>query len=153
MDEVSSFMDKKMLDFNDRVSGVLGEAAVKGVSAGVSDANVAALERIQEFRDTTSPDSAAVSQIILPKMLEGDALDQLLSAVQELGNDMQSGRQYINGLHCYTVKRPTAALPDKVMWLCEHHKKMVQDWNDRKITERQAREQAMAFFASQSSTV
>ena len=99
MDEVSSFMDKKMLDFNDRVSGVLGEAAVKGVSACVSDANVAALERIQEFRDTTSPDSAAVSQIILPKMLEGDALDQLLSAVQELGNDMQSSRQYINGLH------------------------------------------------------
>ena len=143
MDEVSSFMDKKMLDFNDRVSGVLGEAAVKGVSAGVSDANVAALERIQEFRDTTSPDSAAVSQIILPKMLEGDALDQLLSAVQELGNDMQSSRQYINGLHCYTVKRPTAALPDKVMWLCEHHKSLLEHWDSNEITEEQLLERVM----------
>jgi len=143
MDEVSSFMDKKMLDFNDRVSGVLGEAAVKGVSAGVSYANVAALERIQEFRDTTSPDSAAVSQIILPKMLEGDALDQLLSAVQELGNDMQSSRQYINGLHCYTVKRPTAALPDKVMWLCEHHKSLLEHWDSNEITEVQLLERVM----------
>ena len=137
MDEMSSFMGRQMLDFSDCVSGVLGESAVKMVSAGANEvlSDSAVVAQIEEFRD--SPDSATVSQIILPKVLEGNALDQLLSAVQELGNAMQSNRQYINGLHCYTVKRPTAVLPDKVMWLCEHHKSLLQQWDDSAITEEQ----------------
>ena len=118
MDEVTSFMGRQMLEFNDRVSGVLGEASAEKVSAAASevvsnDTNAAAIAQIEEFRD--GPDSAAVSQMIVPNVLEGDALDQLLSAVQELGDAMRSNRQYINGLHCYTVRRPTAALPDKVI--------------------------------------
>jgi hypothetical protein len=65
----------------------------------------------------------------------------------------QAGR--VGPLECVSVHDRDGPFGSSgtVMWLCEHHKKMVQDWNDRKITERQAREQAMAFFASQSSTV
>ncbi len=111
MDELTSFMGRQMLDFNNCVSGVLGEAAVRNASAALSEVSTEdnagrLVTRIEEFRD--SPDSASVSQDVLPEVLEGDALDQLLSAVQELGSAMQSHRQYINGLHCYTVKRPTA---------------------------------------------
>ena len=107
-----------MLEFNDCVTGVVGATAAKSVSAAINevlgeDARGTAVAEIEEFRD--SPDSEAVSQIVLPKALEGDALDQLLSAVQELGEAMRSNRQYINGLHCYTVRRPTNALPDKVI--------------------------------------
>jgi hypothetical protein len=40
-------------------------------------------------------------------------------------------------LHCYTVTRPTAALPDKVMWLCEHHKSLLQQWDGGAISEEQ----------------
>ena len=62
MDEVSKFMGRPMLEFNDCVSGVLGEAAAKKVSAGTSevmsdDTNAAVIAQFQE-------DSAAVSQII-----------------------------------------------------------------------------------------
>ena len=129
-----------MLDFNNCVSGVLGEAAaVKKVSAVLTEVPSEDIDgvvaQIEEFRD--SPDSAAVSQAVLPRVLEGDALDQLLSAVKELGSAMQSNRQFINGLHCYTVKRPTAVLPDKVMWLCEHHRDLLQLWDDSAITEEQ----------------
>jgi hypothetical protein len=142
MDEVTSFMGRQMLDFNDCVSGVLGpgEAAAKKFSTAASeivsdDTSAHAMAQIEEFRN--SPDSAAVSQSISPKVLEGDALDQLISAVQELGNAMRSPRQYINGLHCYTVMRPTAVLPDKVMWLCEHHRDLLQQWDASTITEEQ----------------
>ncbi len=129
-----------MLEFNDCASGVLGEAAAKKASAAASevlshDAHGAVVPQIEEFRD--HPDSAAVSQIILPKMLEGDPLDQLRCAVKDLDDDMRSNRQYINGLHCYTVRRPTAALPDKVMWLCAHHRDLLQQWDDSAITEEQ----------------
>jgi hypothetical protein len=138
MDEVTSFLGRQMLEFNDRVSGVLGGAAAQNVSAAASefvsdDINAAA--RIEEFRD--GPDSASVSQMIVPNVLDGDALDQLLSAVQELGDAMRSNRQYIHGLHCYTVRRPTAALPDKVMWLCEYHKSLLEQWDDGAISEEQ----------------
>jgi hypothetical protein len=140
MDQLSSFMGRQMLEFNDCVSGVLGEAAAKKVSAGASevlsdDTNAAVIAQFQEFRD--SPDSVAVSHIILPEALEGDALDQLLSAVKDLDDDMRSNRQYINGLHCYTVRRPTAVLPDKVMWLCAHHKSLLEQWDASAITEEQ----------------
>ncbi len=136
MDEVTSFMGRQMLEFNDCASGVLGEAAAKKVSAGASEVlsgNPSA--QIEEFCDR--PDSAAVSQIILPKVLEGDALDQLRCAVKGLDDDVRSNRQYINGLHCYTVTRPTAALPDKVMWLCAHHKSLLQQWDNGAISEEQ----------------
>ena len=84
MDEVSKFMGRPMLEFNDCVSGV--QTAAKSASAAASevlseDAHGAVVAQIEEFRD--SPDSEAVSQIILPKVLEGDALDQMLSAVEE----------------------------------------------------------------------
>ncbi len=36
MDEVTSFMGRQMVDFNNCVSGVLGEAAAKVVSAAAS---------------------------------------------------------------------------------------------------------------------
>jgi len=144
MDEVSKFMGRPMLEFNDCVSGV--QTAAKSASAAASevlseDAHGAVVAQIEEFRD--GPDSAAVSQIILPKALEGDALDQLLSAVEELGNAMRSNRQYINGLHCYTVRRPTAVLPDKVMWLCAHHRDLLQQWDDSAITEEQLLERVI----------
>jgi hypothetical protein len=140
MDEVTSFMGRQMVDFNNCVSGILGEAAAKTVSAAASavvsdDTSAHAMAQIEEFRD--SPDSAAVSQLHFPDVLEGDALDQLISAVQELGDAMRSNRQYINGLHCYTVTRPTAVLPDKVMWLCEHHRDLLQQWDASAITEEQ----------------
>jgi hypothetical protein len=146
MDQLSSFMGRQMLDFNDCASGVLGEAAAKIASAAASevlshDAHGALVAQIEEFRD--GPDSAAVSQMILPKALEGDALDQLISAVEELGNAMRSNRQYINGLHCYTVTRPTAVLPDKVMWLCAHHRDLLQQWDDSAITEEQLLERVI----------
>jgi hypothetical protein len=144
MDEVSKFMGRSMLEFNDCVSGV--QTAAKSASASASevlseDGHGAVVAQIEEFRD--SPDSEAVSQIILPKVLEGDALDQLLSAVEELDKAMQSNRQFINGLHCYTVRRPTAALPDKVMWLCENHKSLLEQWDDGAITEEQLLERVI----------
>jgi hypothetical protein len=140
MDEVSTFMGKPMLEFNDCVTGVIGATAAKSASAAINevlgeDARGTAVAEIEEFRD--SPDSEALSQFVLPKALEGDALDQLLSAVEELDKAMRSKRQYINGLHCYTVRRPTAALPDKVMWLCAHHKSLLEQWDDGAITEEQ----------------
>ena len=138
MDEVSKFMGRPMMEFNDCVSGV--QTAAKSASAAASevlseDAHGAVVAQIEEFRD--GPDSAAVSQIILPEALEGDALDQLISAVKDLDDDMRSNRQYINGLHCYTVRRPTAVLPDKVMWLCAHHKSLLEQWDASAITEEQ----------------
>ncbi len=140
MDEVTSFMGRQMLEFNDCASGVLGQAAAKKVSTAASevvsdDTSPKAMAHVAEIRD--SPDSVAVNQLNFPDVLEGDALDQLISAVQELGNAMRSPRQYINGLHCYTVTRPTSALPDKVMWLCEHHKNLLKQWDDGAITEEQ----------------
>ena len=40
-----------------------------------------------------------------------------------------------------------------VMWLCEDHAKLLEDWNDRKLTEKEARERAFAPLTAQHSTV
>ena len=100
---------------------------------GENLANVTA--QIEEFRD--GPEDEAVSQVVVPATMEGEALDQLLHAVEELREAMKSNRQYCNGLHCYTVTRPSALLPDKVMWLCEHHKLLLQQWDNKEINEQQ----------------
>ena len=89
--------------------------------------------QIQEFLG--SPDTEALSQAILPQAIEGEALDQLLNAVEELRNFMVSNRQYCNGLHCHIVRRPTALLPDKVMWLCQEHQSLMQQWDGGEIYE------------------
>ncbi len=133
-------MGKQMLEFNDCVSGVFGDAAAKSLSSAsselLSDENVdAATAEIKEFRD--SPDRDAVSHVVLPVVMEGEALDQLLNAVEELRGAMTSSRVYLHGLHQYTVTRPSALLPDKVMWLCEHHKALLEQWDKHEINESQ----------------
>jgi len=129
MDRVNDFMGQQMLEFNNCVAGVVGEAAVPQIAAEVD--GVAA--QIQEFLG--SPDTEALSQAILPQAIEGEALDQLLNAVEELRNFMVSNRQYCNGLHCHIVRRPTALLPDKVMWLCKEHQSLMQQWDGGEISE------------------
>jgi hypothetical protein len=142
LNEVTHFMGKQMLEFTNCVAEVVGETASHHVSVGVkhieslSDDNMAAATaQIEEFRD--SPDTEALHRIILPQPLEGAALDQLLRTVQGLDDAMRSNRQYCNGLYCYTVRRPTALLPDKVMWLCQHHKRLMEQWDSRAINEEQ----------------
>jgi hypothetical protein len=39
------------------------------------------------------------------------------------------------------------------MWLCGEHKQLVDDWNDRKMTEKEARTRAFASFTTQHSSV
>jgi CspA family cold shock protein len=122
MDEVSKFMGRPMLEFNDCVSGV--QTAAKSASAAASDvlsedAHGAVVAQIEEFRD--SPDSEAVSQIILPKALEGDALDQLLSTVEELDKAIEFSQRAI------------AVFPDSLK-LQKFHEKVLQHSIDFKNT-------------------
>ncbi len=136
MKDLTNFMGNEILEQFSGGAHTAALAVADGVRNGLSAKNVgAAVELIEEFRD--SPDPVTVSQITVPEALQGDALTELLKAVPELREAMETSRQVINGLHCYTVKRPTAVLPDKVMWVCEHHRDLLQQWDDSAITEEQ----------------
>ena len=150
MRNLTNFMGSEILEqFNHCASGVRAAAlkVADGVRDGLSAENVgAAVKLIEEFRD--SPDPATVSQITFPEALQGEALKELLKAVPELEEAMQTSRQVINGLHCYTVKRPTTVLPDKVMWVCEHHRDLLQRWDDKTLDEEQLLEAAAVISAA-----
>jgi hypothetical protein len=138
MEQVTDFTGQKLLKVEDCVSGVLGATAARKVSSSFSDNNIGVVTA-QIEAVSHSPDVEAVSQEPLPELMEGDALNELLSAVKELELDTSKieTTQYCNGLYRHSVTRPTALLPDNVMWLCECHRNLLQEWNDGKINEKQ----------------
>ncbi len=118
IDQISDFMEGRQIEqFIDCLSG-------RGFSSCVDWSEV--------FRHKTPVDPDR-----LPERIGTGVLLELLDAVADLGKDLTSNRMFCNGLHCCKVTRPSMLLPDDVMWLCEDHKDLLEQWNNTQIDEMQ----------------
>ena len=168
MGEFSDSLGSKMLEFTESMpefAGVVSRGAVEikelvsepvemffgspdtgGVDPSEMDEEAKLTEKLREFAKNPR-NYSILNEIINKTYLPPDAVDLLIENVEELKLAIQHGSVHLNGLHCHVVTRSSDILPDSVMWLCEHHKSMLDKFNSREISEKQLLDQLDAAMA------
>ncbi len=113
----------------DGVGAVMGSADTQGVESSELDDEAQLEENLKAF--VKNPQISLLNDIIKKTFLSHDSLGQLIENVEQLKLDIQH-RSPINGLQRHIVRRTNDVLPDKVMWLCDHHRKLLEKFDDDK---------------------
>ena len=172
--ELSDSLDSKMLEFTESMpefAGVVSRGAVEikelasepvetffgspdtgDIEPSELDEEAKLTEKLREFAKNPR-NYSILNEVINKTYLPPEAVDQLIENVEELKLAIQHGSLHINGLHRHVVTRSSDVLPDSVMWLCEHHKSMLEKFNSCEISEKQLLDHLDAATApTQSST-
>jgi hypothetical protein len=148
--ELSDSLGSKMLEFTKSMPEFAGWDI--GIEPSEMDEEAKLTEKLREFAKNPR-NYSILNEVINKTYLPPEAVDQLIENVEELKLAIQHGSLHINGLHRHVVTRSSDVLPDSVMWLCEHHKSMLEKFNSCEISEKQLLDHLDAATApTQSST-
>ena len=148
--ELSDSLGSKMLEFTKSMPEFAGWDI--GIEPSEMDEEAKLTEKLREFAKNPR-NYSILNEVINKTYLPPEDVDQLIENVEELRHASQHRSLHINGLHFHVVTRSSDVLPDSVMWLCEHHKSMLEKFNSSEISEEQLLDQLDAATApTQSST-
>ena len=113
----------------DGVGAVMGSADTQGVESSELDDEAQLEENLKAF--VKNPQISILNDIIKKTFLSHDSFGRLIENVEQLQLDIKH-HSPICGLQKHTVTRTNDVFPDKVMWLCDHHRKLLEKFNGDK---------------------